>query len=131
MKTYIERKQVKAEPMTESVAEHKGYARRNVNGHDWREGYHVVYENPDGSKYDSWAPKDVFESACRVAETFVDRMKIEHDELNDKCIKLDKFIAGDVYKTLSDAQKCFVATQLAAMKTYREVLAARMELCKQ
>jgi len=26
-------------------------------------GYHVQYDNPDGSVYDSWSPKDVFESS--------------------------------------------------------------------
>jgi len=33
------------------------------------EGYHVVYSNPDGSKYHSWSPKDVFERSYRSVET--------------------------------------------------------------
>lgn len=52
MKTYIGTKQVKAEPMNELAAVEKGYARKNEDNHEWREGYHVQYTNPDGSTYD-------------------------------------------------------------------------------
>ena len=48
MKTYIGTKQVKAEPMNELAAVEKGYARKNEDNHEWREGYHVQYTNPDG-----------------------------------------------------------------------------------
>lgn len=41
MKTYIGTKQVKAEPMNELAAVEKGYARKNEDNHEWREGYHV------------------------------------------------------------------------------------------
>ena len=51
MKTYIGTKQVKAEPMNELAAVEKGYARKNEDNHEWREGYHVQYTNPDGSTY--------------------------------------------------------------------------------
>lgn len=43
MKTYIGTKQVKAEPMNELAAVDKGYARKNEDNHEWREGYHVQY----------------------------------------------------------------------------------------
>ena len=56
MKTYIGTKQVKAEPMDELAAVEKGYARKNEDSHEWRQGYHVQYANPDGSTYDSWSP---------------------------------------------------------------------------
>jgi hypothetical protein len=32
-------------------------------------GYHVVYSNPDGSKYHSWSPKNVFDRSYRRIET--------------------------------------------------------------
>lgn len=38
MKTYIGTKQVKAEPMNELAAVEKGYARKNEDNHEWREG---------------------------------------------------------------------------------------------
>lgn len=30
-----------------------------------KEGYRVVYDNPDGSQYTSWSPLDVFENSYR------------------------------------------------------------------
>lgn len=39
MKTYIGTKQVKAEPMNELAAVEKGYARKNEDNHEWREGF--------------------------------------------------------------------------------------------
>lgn len=57
MKTYVGTKTVKAEPMNELAAVEKGYARKNKDNHEWREGYHVQYTNPDGSIYNSWSPK--------------------------------------------------------------------------
>lgn len=68
MKTYIGTKQVKAEPMDELAAVEKGYARKNEDNHEWRQGYHVQYTNPDGSTYDSWSPKDVFERSYNVCD---------------------------------------------------------------
>lgn len=68
MKTYIGTKQVKAEPMDELAAVEKGYARKNDDNHEWRQGYHVQYANPDGSTYDSWSPKDVFERSYNVCD---------------------------------------------------------------
>lgn len=63
LKKYIGIKVVEAKPMNEIDAESIGYARKNSDNHEWRNGYHVRYINPDGSFYDSWSPKDVFEEA--------------------------------------------------------------------
>lgn len=52
-----------AEPMNELAAVDKGFACKNEDNHEWREGYHVQYVNPDGSTYDSWLPKQVFKHA--------------------------------------------------------------------
>ena len=65
LKKYIGTKVVEARPMNEIDAESIGYARKNSDNHEWRDGYHVRYTNPDGSFYDSWSPKDVFEKAYR------------------------------------------------------------------
>ena len=54
MKTYIGTKQVKAEPMNELAAVEKGYARKNDDNHEWREGYHVQYTNPIGTFIVGW-----------------------------------------------------------------------------
>lgn len=63
MKKYIGTKVVKAEKMNELTASEKGFARSNEDNHEWRQGYHVQYTNPDGSTYDSWSPENVFKEA--------------------------------------------------------------------
>ena len=49
MKQFIGTKLIKAEPEERLGAQ----------------GYEVVYSQPDGSKYTSWSPKDVFEESYR------------------------------------------------------------------
>lgn len=98
LKQYIGTKTVKAEPMNESVAVEKGFARANKDGHRWREGYHVQYNNPDGSTYESWSPKDVFEKSYQIVEDFKDRQKIEFNELRIRLLKLHKFIQDNAFE---------------------------------
>lgn len=63
LKMYIGTKVVEARPMYEIDAESIGYARKNSDHHEYREGYHVRYLNPDDPTCDTWFPKDVFEKA--------------------------------------------------------------------
>ena len=74
LKKYIGTKEVMAAPMDEATAVTKGFARKNEDNHEWRPGYHVQYTNPDGSTYDSWSPKDVFEQSYQIVENFKDRL---------------------------------------------------------
>ena len=73
LKLYIGTKMVKAEPMAKSAAVAKGWARPSEGNQD-APGYHVQYINPDGSTYDSWSPKDVFEQSYQIVENFKDRL---------------------------------------------------------
>lgn len=73
LKLYIGTKMVKAEPMVKSAALAKGWARPSEGNQD-APGYHVQYINPDGSIYDSWSPKDVFEQSYQIVENFKDRL---------------------------------------------------------
>ena len=73
LKLYIGTKKVKAEPMVKSAAVAKGWARPSEGSQD-APGYHVQYTNPDGSTYDSWSPKDVFEQSYQIVENFKDRL---------------------------------------------------------
>lgn len=87
MKKYIGTKQVSATPawrIDGKVYPKDGEVPRSMNRED---GYKVVYE--DG--YESWSPKDVFEKAYKVAETFLDRLMIERKELAEKLEKLCLF----------------------------------------
>ncbi len=67
-KKYIGTMVVAARPMNEIDAEYAGYAREKKGHHEWMEGYHVRYTNPDGGFYDSWHPKYMFEKAYREAK---------------------------------------------------------------
>ena len=60
MNTYIGTKIIRAELMTERDWQHKKGL--PFEGEAYRWGYMVVY--PDG--YESWSPKDVFETAYRL-----------------------------------------------------------------
>lgn len=73
LKLYIGTKMVKAEPMVKSAAVAKGWARPSEGNQD-APGYHVQYTNPDGSTYDSWSPKDVFEQSYQIVENFKDHL---------------------------------------------------------
>ena len=74
LKLYIGTKMVKAEPMVKSAAVTKGWARPSSEGNEDVPGYHVQYTNPDGSTYDSWSPKDVFEQSYQIVENFKDHL---------------------------------------------------------
>lgn len=98
MKKYIGTKQIEAEPMTRGDAWGKHLLREKPSTENFDdEGYHVRYE--DG--YESWSPKDTFEKAYNIAETPVDRMQIEAEELNGRYVKLAIFIdSGKWMKSL-------------------------------
>ena len=128
MKTYIGTKQVMAEPMNELVAVEKGYARPNEDNHEWQQGYHVRYTNPDGSTYDSWSPRDVFEATYKCAETPIDRVKIEYDELEERMRKLLAFMETEKYKSLDKAHRFLLSAQCDAMDSYLSTLEVRMKL---
>ena len=132
LKQYKGTKTVEAEPMNESVAVEKGFARANKDGHKWREGYHVQYTNPDGSTYDSWSPKDVFEKSYQIAEDFKDRLEIEFNELRIRLLKLHKFIQdygfANIVKKIGPEQGALLLSQYHGMSLYFDALKVRIEL---
>ena len=134
MKKYIGTKQVMAEPMDELAAVEKGFARKNEDNHEWRQGYHVQYTNPDGSAYDSWAPKQVFEQTYRTSETFLDRLKIEYDEVSDRLAGLSRFLDKNVEEVADQigiAQTTLLYAQRSYMKEYADILSERIEIIEE
>ena len=119
-----------AKPMSEDVAVEKGFARPNTNNHEWRSGYHVQYANPDGSTYDSWSPKSVFEKAYRIAETFIDRLHIERDELRMRLNKARDFFNSPKFNELTLEEQKVFERQLDLMKDYLDVLHERIRLAE-
>ena len=91
------------------------------------EGYKVVYE--DG--YESWSPKDVFEKAYHVADTPLDRMYIEYNELMDKHNKLVLFLGRkDAVEIAGEDQVALMKRQKIQMHNYLITLKDRIELMK-
>ena len=121
---YIGKKEVQAERMNEYDAVQLGYARPNEDNHEWREGYHVIY--PDG--YHSWSPFNVFKSAYKLSETFLDRLKIEAEELAEKQSKLNNFIGTEKFKELRWEQQRLIEAQFGAMLSYLTILQVRIKL---
>lgn len=132
LKKYIGTKEVMAAPMDEATAVTKGFARKNEDNHEWRSGYHVQYTNPDGSTYDSWSPKEVFEKSYQVAEDFKDRLIIELKELKERSNKLNAFLTGYGYdkivKECGPAQTALMISQCHAMRHYYSILQTRINL---
>ena len=130
MKNYIGTKRVKAEPMNELAAVENGYARKNEDNHEWREGYHVQYTNPDGSTYDSWSPKQVFEISYKCTDSFLDRLQIELEELAARINGLNVFISkGFDYMSIKvgHEQASMLIKQHTVMSVYYDILEKRIE----
>jgi hypothetical protein len=65
-----------------------------------------------------------------MENAFLDRLKVEKDELLDKVTKLATFLAKQemIKKTLSDANLILLNQQVEVMKTYLDILIIRIEL---
>lgn len=124
MKKYIGTKQIEAEPMTMGEAYEKNLmqAGRVPNESEKNKaGYHVKYE--DG--YESWSPAGPFEKAYQVADTPLDRMTIEENELTDRMKKLTSFISSDKFKELDSATRAMLTSQYESMREYLAALCMR------
>lgn len=84
------------------------------------EGYLVIY---DGG-YRSWSPAKVFEGSYKIAETYVDRMKIELADLNERIIKATRTI--NTFGAISKEERWYLKKQLNAMREYADVLYDRI-----
>lgn len=127
MRTYIGTKTVRATRMDAADAKRAG---ANVPGKYFEvghakydpgaDGYLVIYD--DG--YRSWSPAKVFEGSYKVADTHVDRMKIELADLNERICKAIR--ATYTFGTLHDEERWQLKKQLEAMQNYAEVLYDRI-----
>ena len=127
MKKYIGTKQIEAEPMTMGEAYEKNLlqvGRVPNESEKTKAGYHVKYEGG----YESWSPAEPFEKAYKVADTPLDRMIIEYDELKQKIDKLDAFLDSERFKTLDKRVKGLLSSQYYIMIAYSIALSERMRL---
>lgn len=63
-----------------------------------------------------------------MENTFLDRLKVEKEELLYKVTKLAMFLNSDKVNDLSDANELLLKQQLEAMNTYLNILIIRIEL---
>lgn len=131
MKKYIGTKLIEAEAMTLGDFVQKTgrnpYGKSIDNHEETEQGYHVRYE--DG--YESWSPKDVFERAYKVAETPLDRMCIEYNELMEKYNKLVLFLGRkEAVEIAGEMQVALMEQQKIGMHDYLLTLRTRIELMK-
>lgn len=118
-KTYTGTKTIKAVPMGKAEAE-KVLGKSITPATPGENGYLVEY--PDG--YRSWSPASAFEAAYRVAETYVDRMKIELADLNERICKATRSI--NAFGTISEEERWYLKKQLEAMQMYADNLHDRI-----
>jgi hypothetical protein len=89
-------------------------------------GYIVEYS--DGNE--RWMAKEDFEGIARIADSFVDRMKIEADELNQKRKKLLAFLYKDEHKKLTRGEQALLLAQNFHMFYYERLLHQRINVAE-
>ena len=123
MKQYIRTKVIMAEPMTMTEAQ-KVLGREIKPATVEEDGYLVEYKD----EYKSWSPKSVFDETYKLAETFLDRLAVEQQELTEKVDKLRKFLSlKDAQMKVGSFQFVRMTEQLEAMEKYLNILTRRIE----
>lgn len=125
MKKYIGTKTIMAKPMAKSEAE-KVLNRSLDDAKGGEDGYLVEY--PDG--YKSWSPKETFEEAYKVADTYIDRMRIEYADVKERVLKLHTFLMSEEFRALPKEKQAKLQAQCGAMSAYVEILGQRIDEAK-
>lgn len=81
---------------------------------------------------ESWSPAEPFEEAYKCADTFLDRLQIEHDDLVEKYDKCEKFVDSDKFREIvqEDYPAFLLSLQRNVMNRYRSILEQRMSIAK-
>lgn len=122
MKKFIGTKVIMAEPMTMTEAQ-KVLGRELKPATVEEDGYLVEYKNG----YKSWSPKSVFEESYKLAETFLDRMKLEFESEIDKFDKGDTFIRSEKFNELPLVARVLLYAQNKTQKMYCDLLENRID----
>lgn len=127
MRKYIGTKTVQARRMDAADAKRAG---ANVPGKYFEvghaeynpgaDGYIVIYD--DG--YRSWSPAKVFEESYKVAETHVDRMKIELADLNERICEATRAI--NTFEAIPIYERDYLQQQVRVMQKYADILYERI-----
>ncbi len=128
MKQYTGTKTVKAMPMTMGEAYEHKLLKEGVRPSECetdKAGYLVEYEGG----YQSWSPAEPFEKAYKPSETFLDRLYIERDELNERFSALDSFLNKGysyVIDKVGALQASLLISQHMCMSGYLNILNSRI-----
>ena len=129
-KLYTGTKTIKAAPMTMGEAYERKLLKEGVRPSECetdKAGYLVEYEGG----YQSWSPAEPFERAYRPSETFLDRLRIERDEVKTRFEGLQRYLANKGFDTIADQvgahQAALLLMQHTFMKEYVNILEVRIE----
>lgn len=133
MRTYIGTKTIKASPMTRGDYNVlRGWeCPDDENPAD--AGFLVEYvdggkaNHPDFAGYVSWSPADVFERAYKLADTWLDRLRIEQSELSERYGKLLDYLDSPAFDKLDSDAARLLRQQAAAMCSYGGILMQRID----
>jgi Phage protein (N4 Gp49/phage Sf6 gene 66) family len=67
------------------------------------------------------------EKLHREEISFVDRMKLEHEDLSERLVKLKAFIMGPKFNDLSKTEGDDLELQLGYMESYADILGQRLQ----
>ena len=133
MRTYIGTKTVQAIRMDADKARRAGanvpgkyFEVGNASYNPGADGYLIDY--PDG--YRSWSPKQTFEAAYKVAETHLDRMKIELDDLGERISEATHALwggKGDLLERQNEPYWQSLQAQVGIMVKYMDILHTRIQ----
>lgn len=125
MKKYIGTQQVEAESMTMGEAYKRNLLQKGKVPNDSEKdnpGFYIKCQDD----YESWLPAETFCTVFKFANTPLDRMIIEHEELINKIDKFEKFICSEKFNSLNDKQRILLNMQLHAMIEYSLILKERI-----
>lgn len=128
-KLYTGTKTIKAAPMTMGEAYERKLLKEGIRPSECetdKAGYLVEYEGG----YQSWSPAEPFEKAYRPSETFLDRLRIERDEVKTRFEVLQRYInkGFDVMaEQVGARQAALLLMQHTFMKEYVDILEVRIE----
>lgn len=120
---YTGTKTVYAAPLTRTEAATRLGRNLKSENSDEEEGYLVRY----GDDYMSWSPKSTFENAYKPSGTFVDRMRIELDDIHNRIVSLHGFMLTQKYRELPDVEQSMLVRQFTTMHDYHDALANRLD----
>ena len=111
-----------AEPMTMTEAQ-KVLGREFKSTTVEEDGYLVEYK--DG--YKSWSPKNVFEESYKCAETYVERLHIELEDVESRHKKLSTFLESKNFNDIKkEGMKFLLTLQSVIMTHYSCILSQRI-----